>query len=290
MTWCNRSMGSRGLWHAESAWPRRCSTCLHHADSTPAEPSGCVALLRRSGSDRQRSLQVFPHAPRHDAVVRPRLLRQHRDVLQEVAVGIPKEDRRRRHPRENDWLVRESAVEIERAHAGRPQRTRGRQHIVETGAQCAVRRDALRRRPASQRPSIALPASPIQKMPRRVPGPCAPAGGRPCRGRRRSIAGDRQRSSELRRDSGRQSSASQPDVNDAAPFPTRGHVGIDSPPAVSIPSNPPVAAVQNDNHDRPSAERREFVCGDRQIAKGGPTPRADIARPSRRRRLPRRRR
>jgi hypothetical protein len=44
----------------------------------------------------------LPYAPQHDAAVRPRLVGEHGDVLQLVAVRVAEEHRRGRHPGDDD--------------------------------------------------------------------------------------------------------------------------------------------------------------------------------------------
>jgi hypothetical protein len=62
-----------------------------------------------------------------------------------VAVRVTKVDGRGWHPRENDWQIRRSAVEVERSDAGVPQEAWRRQDIFSTHAKRGMQRDALRR-------------------------------------------------------------------------------------------------------------------------------------------------
>ncbi len=61
----------------------------------------------------------FPHMPRDDALFRMRLVWEHGDVLQQVTVGIAKEDGRGRHPGDDYGLIRRLLVEVERRDARR---------------------------------------------------------------------------------------------------------------------------------------------------------------------------
>ena len=88
-------------------------------------------------------MHVFPHAPRHDAVFRSWLLREHRDVLEEMAVGIAEEHRRGGHPREDNRLVRRPTIEIERRNARGTERARGSKHIGKAYRKRGMRRDPL---------------------------------------------------------------------------------------------------------------------------------------------------
>ena len=56
--------------------------------------------VRPRGSGRE-----CPLAPREDASVGTRAIGKHRDVLQQVTIGIAEVDRRRRHPGEHDGFV-----------------------------------------------------------------------------------------------------------------------------------------------------------------------------------------
>jgi hypothetical protein len=89
-------------------------------------------------------MHQFPRSPRHDPVVRPWRLRQHRDVFQEMPVRVAEEDRRGGHPGEDHWLVRWPALKVEWRYAGRPKRPRGSQHIGDADAKRRVRGDLLR--------------------------------------------------------------------------------------------------------------------------------------------------
>ena len=91
------------------------------------------------------------------------LVREHGDILQQMAVGIAKEDGRGRHPGENDRLICWSTVEVEGRDARGAQRARRSNHICEAGAERGVRCDSLGPEPAVHSPSIAFPAAPIQK-------------------------------------------------------------------------------------------------------------------------------
>ena len=42
-------------------------------------------------------MREFPHTPRNDAPFRTRLVWEHRDVLQQMTIGVVKEDGRGRH-------------------------------------------------------------------------------------------------------------------------------------------------------------------------------------------------
>ena len=70
-------------------------------------------------------MREFPHTPRNYALLGARLVREHGDVLQQVTVGVVKEDGRGRHPGENHRLVCRLPVEVERCYARGPQRARG---------------------------------------------------------------------------------------------------------------------------------------------------------------------
>jgi hypothetical protein len=89
-------------------------------------------------------MHAFPHSPRHDPVLRSWLLRQHRDVLQEMAVRIAEEHRRGGHLGEDNRLIGWPAIEIERRNARGTERARGSPHICEAYRKGGMQRDRLR--------------------------------------------------------------------------------------------------------------------------------------------------
>jgi hypothetical protein len=62
----------------------------------------------------------FPLSPRNDALFGTWRVREHGDVLQQVTIGIVKEDGRRWHPGEDYGLVGRLPVKVERRDARRP--------------------------------------------------------------------------------------------------------------------------------------------------------------------------
>ena len=82
-------------------------------------------------------------------------MREYRDVLQKMAVGIVEKHRRSWHPGKDDRLIRRSTIEIERRNAGGTERVRSCQHVGEADTECGVRRHLLRcgpRAPESKHP------------------------------------------------------------------------------------------------------------------------------------------
>ena len=108
-------------------------------------------------------MHLFPHSPRHDAVLRSWLLREHRDVLEEMAVGIVEEHRCGGHPGEDNRLVCRPTIEIE----GRNSAARSAPGAASTSARLTENAvcDVILcgPLPALHNPSIAFPAVPIQK-------------------------------------------------------------------------------------------------------------------------------
>src|SRR5204863_2696617 len=100
----------------------------------------------REESDGGGVKHEFPHPPRHDPVFRSRLVWEHRDVLQQVAVWIAKENGRGWHPGENDRLIGWAIIEVEWHDAGGAQRPRRRNDICEAHPECCMERHSLRRR------------------------------------------------------------------------------------------------------------------------------------------------
>jgi hypothetical protein len=62
-------------------------------------------------------MHQLPHSPRHDAMFGLRIVWEHRDELEKVSVWIAKEYRGGRHPREDNGLLRWSAIEVKRCDA-----------------------------------------------------------------------------------------------------------------------------------------------------------------------------
>ena len=54
----------------------------------------------------------FPFSPRDDALLRVRRVGEHGDELEEMTIGIVKEDGRGRHPGEHHGLVGRLPVEV----------------------------------------------------------------------------------------------------------------------------------------------------------------------------------
>ena len=63
------------------------------------------------------SRRELPVTPGHDAVGRPGAVREHGDVLEQMAIGIAEVDRRGGHPGEDDRFVRRLLLKVERRDA-----------------------------------------------------------------------------------------------------------------------------------------------------------------------------
>ena len=85
----------------------------------------------------------LPFSPRNDAPFGVRRIWEHGDVLQQVTVGIVKEDGRR-HPGEDYGLVGRLPVKVERRGARRPQSARCCDNICQARAKRHVQRHPLR--------------------------------------------------------------------------------------------------------------------------------------------------
>jgi hypothetical protein len=83
-------------------------------------------------------MREFPRTPGNDALLRARLVREHRDVLQQVTVGVVKEDGRGRHPGEDHRLICRLPVEVEWDYTSTPQRARGCHDVCEARAKRGV--------------------------------------------------------------------------------------------------------------------------------------------------------
>ena len=68
---------------------------------------------------------------------------EHRDVFQEIFIRIAEEYRRRRHPGEDNRVVRWPTIEIERRNTRSAERGRGNKHVVEPCRERRMRRDSL---------------------------------------------------------------------------------------------------------------------------------------------------
>src|SRR5581483_8003888 len=107
----------------------------------------------------------LPVAPTNDAAVGLRRVRQHREIFEQMAVGIAKVDGRGWHPGEHARRVGRLSVEIERRDAGRAQRARRLEDSGERRGEREMQRRVLR--PIAAAPEAehraAAPADPEER-------------------------------------------------------------------------------------------------------------------------------
>src|SRR5205823_9576889 len=91
------------------AQPARSSKRIRRRNRMPTASSwGLRGAERRSGAMRE-----FPDPPSNDAQFGAWRVWKHGDVLEQVAVGVAKEDGRGRHPCDDHGLVRRLPIEVE---------------------------------------------------------------------------------------------------------------------------------------------------------------------------------